>query len=427
MQIEELYRHFLLSTGVSTDTRKIEKGKIFFALKGEHFNGNLFAEEALRNGAILVIADEQHYAKQERIVLVEHALTTLQQLAHHHRRMLGLKVVAIGGSNGKTTTKELTALVLQNRYSVFATKGNFNNHIGVPLTLLSIPEGTEIAVVEMGANHLGETKLLCETSAPDFGLITNNGKDHLEGYGSIEGVRRGNGELYEYLRQHEGTAFVCADQSDLMEMSKDLQRVTYGSKEDATCPGKLAAVFPFLKLMIGQEQFELETQLIGSYNFDNIMAAVAVGLFFGIAREEIQKSIASYVPSNNRSQLLQKDENIFILDAYNANPSSMEAALLNFTQMPAEKKILILGDMLELGTLSRQEHREMIDRIETGKFMKVILVGKEFGSALNLTETQILHFDSVLDLKKWFAGQHYSGCHILLKGSRLIGLEKLVL
>lgn len=427
MHIEELYRHFLLSTGVSTDTRKIEKGKIFFALKGEHFNGNLFAEEALRNGALLVIADEQHFEDHERLILVEHALLTLQQLAHHHRQMLNLKVLAIGGSNGKTTTKEVITLVLQNRYSVFATKGNLNNHIGVPLTLLSIPEGTEIAVVEIGANHLGETKLLCEIGAPDFGLLTNNGKDHLEGYGSIEGVRMGNGELYEYLRQHKGTAFVCADQPDLMERSSDLHRVTYGAKEDATYQGSIAAIFPFLKLKIGNEQHELETQLIGSYNFDNIMAAVAVGLFFGVAMEEIQKSIASYVPSNNRSQLLQKDDNTFILDAYNANPSSMQAALLNFTQMPVEKKILILGDMLELGSLSEQEHREMMESIETENFMKVILVGKEFGKALNRSDTNILHFDSVMDLKKWFAGQHFSGCHILLKGSRLIGLEKLVI
>ncbi|MBX7108524.1 MAG: UDP-N-acetylmuramoyl-tripeptide--D-alanyl-D-alanine ligase [Chitinophagales bacterium] len=426
MQIAALYRQFLLSTGVSTDTRKIDHGKIFFALKGENFNGNLFAEEALRNGALLVIADEPHFAHDARIVVVENALTVLQQLARHHRQVLQLKVLAVCGSNGKTTTKEIISRVLQNRYRVFATQGNLNNHIGVALTLLSIPAGTEIAVVEMGANHAGETKRLCEIGAPDCGLITNNGKDHLEGYGSLDGVRKGNGELYDYLRLHNGTAFVSADQPDLMEDSADLRRVTYGESKDATYQGKITAVFPFLKISLEQEGYELETQLIGRYNFDNVMAAVAAGSYFGIAKEALQQSIAAYVPSNNRSQLLQKDGNTFILDAYNANPSSMQAALLNFTQMPVENKILILGDMLELGAFSLQEHRSMLENIDAEKFMNVVLVGKEFGKALGQSAHEMLHFDTVNDLKSWFQQQHFSGCYVLLKGSRLIGLENLV-
>ncbi|MBK9732048.1 MAG: UDP-N-acetylmuramoyl-tripeptide--D-alanyl-D-alanine ligase [Chitinophagaceae bacterium] len=306
MQITELYQQYLNSSGISTDTRKIEKGKIFFALKGENFNGNLFAEEAIKSGASLVIVDEAIFAQQEKMVVVEDALETLQQLALHHRKALQLKVLAICGSNGKTTTKELIARVLETRHKIFSTKGNFNNHIGVPLTLLAIPARTEIAIIEIGANHLEETTLLCKIAAPDYGLITNNGKDHLEGYGNIEGVRKGNGELYDYLRENKGTAFVCMDQPDLMERSEGLNRITYGETTSADYCGTIRATFPFLKIYLPNSHAEIETLLMGSYNFDNIMAAVAVGNFFGITTSQVAQAIASYIPSNNRSQLLQK-------------------------------------------------------------------------------------------------------------------------
>lgn len=425
MQMEQLYVEFLHSTGISTDTRKIGQGKFFFALKGENFNGNLFALEALKKGAKLIVVDEKHFPDDDRIVLVNDVLKTLQQLANHHRRKLNLKVVAIAGSNGKTTTKELISRVLETSFKIFSTKGNLNNHIGVPLTLLAITEGTEIAVIEMGANHLGETALLCEIAEPDFGIITNNGKDHLEGYRSIEGVRKGNGELYDYLRKSDGTAFVCADQPDLMEMSDGMKRITYGKKEDADCNGRIAELFPFLKIQLTHANCELSTQLIGRYNFDNIMAAVAIAEFFKVPLDHIKRAIASYVPSNNRSQLLQIGSNTFILDAYNANPSSMLAALENFSMMPVKNKTVILGDMLELGKLSRQEHEQIISIIRPEKFQHVILVGEEFEKALKGLTSGAIHFRNVQELKGWFDQQHFSDHCFLLKGSRLIGLEKL--
>lgn len=427
MQIAALYEKFLDSSGISTDTRKIEKGNIFFALKGENFNGNLFAQQAADKGATLIVADEKHFADHDHILLVEDALSTLQQLASHHRRKLNLKVLAIGGSNGKTTTKELISQVLGSAYKTFATKGNLNNHIGVPLTLLSIPAETEIAIIEMGANHLGETGLLCNIAQPDFGLITNNGKDHLEGYGSIEGVRKGNGELYDFLRSNHGTAFVSADQPDLVESSADIKRITYGRHEKADCRGKMVKRFPFLEVEWVNENIVLTTNLIGQYNFDNIMAAVAVGHFFKVTPEMIGKAIATYVPSNNRSQILKQGNNTFILDAYNANPSSMMAALENFKLMPADNKVVILGDMLELGTLSKSEHAQLVSEVMKEPFKKVIFVGKEFGNVLEEAVGHALHFNSVTDLKEWFDQQNFSGYTFLLKGSRRIGLEKLVL
>lgn len=427
MQLAALYKQFLRSSGISTDTRNFEAGKIFFALKGENFNGNLFAQEALQKGAMLIVADEKHFAEEEHILIVENVLTTLQELANHHRRQLSLKVIAIAGSNGKTTTKELISQVLGSAYSIFATKGNLNNHIGVPLTLLSIPVETEIAIIEMGANHLGETGLLCRIAEPDCGLITNNGKDHLEGYGSIEGVRKGNGELYDFLRINNGIAFVCADQPDLMATSMDMKRMTYGQQEQADCRGSIRKQFTFLEVEWINESCLIKTNLIGRYNFDNIMAAVAVGHFFDISPEIIRKAIASYVPSNNRSQILKQGNNTFLLDAYNANPSSMMAALENFSAMPAENKVAILGDMLELGTVSKQEHKLLAEAVLKENFSKVIFVGKEFSGVLDAQSNHLLHFNTVNELKEWFGKQNFSGYTFLLKGSRRIGLEKLVL
>lgn len=426
MQPAELYDHFLSSAGISTDTRRIEKGRIFFALKGPNFNGNLFAEEALQAGAKLVVADEKHFRDHPAIVMVNNALETLQQLARYHRKMLNLKIVAICGSNGKTTTKELMTRVLARQHRVYATKGNLNNHIGVPLTLLEMQRENTIGIVEIGANHAGETMALCEIAMPDYGLITNNGKDHLEGYGTVEGVRRGNGELYQYLRKNNGLAFVCADQHDLMEDSKDLQRVTYGASPQSNYSGKLVEEFPYLNIEWLPEKILLSTQLAGSYNFQNVMAAVATGAYFGVEKMAIQSAVASYVPSSNRSQIVKQGSNVFLLDAYNANPTSMQAALDHFTRMPAAKKILILGDMLELGSYSEQEHRQLISVIDTGKFSHIIFVGKEFKKALNGEMDPFLHFETVSALKSWFEKQHFTGYNVLLKGSRGIGLEKLL-
>jgi UDP-N-acetylmuramoyl-tripeptide--D-alanyl-D-alanine ligase len=426
MQTEELYRLFLASTGISTDTRRIDEGKIFFALRGENFNANIFAKEALEKGAMAVVVDENHFPGNDKIIRVKDVLQTLQQLAHFHRRQLQAKIIAICGSNGKTTTKELTARVLQTKFRIFATEGNLNNHIGVPLSLLSIPTQSEIAIIEMGANHLGETKLLCDIAEPDSGLITNNGKDHLEGYGSIEGVRKGNGELYDFLRKENKPAFVSADQPDLLQMSEGMQRITYGMKENADCSGTIAADFPFLEIVVPKSGRKISTQLYGTYNFSNVMAAICIGHYFKVDEEKIEEAIASYIPSNNRSQVLRKGSNIFILDAYNANPSSMEAALDNFAALPVSNKVIMLGDMLELGAESLPEHAALINSINKHSFEKVILVGSEFERALPQSNHNLLHFKDVTALKEWFTEREFADHYFLLKGSRRIGLEKVL-
>ena len=356
--------------------------------------------------------------------MVDDALKTLQQLANFHRHQIKTKIIAIGGSNGKTTTKELISRVLETTFKTYSTKGNLNNHIGVPLSLLSIHAETEFAVIEMGANHLGETKLLCEMAEPDFGLITNNGRDHLEGYGSIENVRKGNGELFDYLRMKNRIAFVCADQKDLMKMSEGMNRITYGENEAATYTGKIINSFPFLQLQTSNLQ--LQTQLIGKYNFDNVMAAVCIGKYFGVADEKLRKSIESYSPSNNRSQILKSGTNTFILDAYNANPSSMEAALENFRSIPGNNKIVILGDMAELGEATRSEHEAIVHSLQSANLAKVILIGKEFKNADQNSGSGFLHFENVSEVKEWFSKQNFENSYFLLKASRVIGLEKLL-
>jgi len=422
MQIDSLCDLYLKSSGISTDTRTIKAGNLFFALKGNNFNGNLFAEKALQAGASFVIADEKHFPDSEKIILVDDVLKTLQHLANFHRRKLKAKIIAVCGSNGKTTTKELIARVLETSFKTFSTKGNLNNHIGVPLSLLSIKPETEFAVIEMGANHLGETKLLCEIAEPDFGLITNNGKDHLEGYGSIDGVRKGNGELYDFLREKNGIVFVCTDEDDLMKMSDGMERITYGENSFADVSGRILLTFPFLQLQTSD--FKLQTQLIGKYNFENVMAAVCIGKYFGVSDEKIKQAIESYSPSNNRSQIVKRGTNTFILDAYNANPSSVEAALENFISLPEENKIVILGDMAELGDSSEAEHRHVVFKLQTSNFKLVSLVGKEFNQAD--ADRKFLHFENVTGLKKWFDKQRFENCFFLLKASRVMGLEKLL-
>ncbi len=447
MQVSQLYDLFCKSTGISTDTRSVEQGNIFFALKGERFNGNLYAENALKGGAAYVVIDEKYFDENERFILVEDVLKTLQQLANFHRKQLQTIIIAIGGSNGKTTTKELISAVLQSTFKTFATKGNLNNHIGVPLSLLSIKdsakplsgfsttdrvspvEPTDFAIIELGANHLGETKFLCEIAEPDFGLITNNGKDHLEGYGSIEGVIKGNGELFDYLRKENRIAFVNADQQDLMLLSEGIKRTTYGENEISDYKGSINQQFPFLQLTTGNSQ--LTTNLIGKYNFPNIMAAVCIGKYFGVDEEKVKQAIESYSPINNRSQVLKIGSNTFILDAYNSNPSSLNAALDNFFDLPEENKIVIAGDMAELGAASLEEHIEILKKIEKaclpdrqGNWKMVLLVGEEFKKAD--IGNKFLHFKNVIELKEWFGKQSFENYFFLLKASRVIGLEKLI-
>ena len=430
MQTEKLYELFQQSTGIGSDTRSIERGNLFFALKGERFNGNHFAQHAIDKGASYAVIDEPSVTQNEKFIPVDSVLTTLQHLAHHHRRQLKAKVIAVCGSNGKTTTKELITRVLETSFQTFSTKGNLNNHIGVPLSILSITKDAGFAVIEIGANHIGETKLLCEIAEPDYGLITNNGKDHLEGYGSIEGVREGNGELYDFLKKKYHIAFVCADQDDLMKMSKQMFRVTYGSGPEAAYSGKLVAEYPFLE--IETPNGKLKTRLIGRYNFDNVMAASCIGNYFGITAENIKSAIESYKPINNRSQLLNLGGNTFILDAYNANPSSMNAALDSFFSIPSEKKIVILGDMAELGDASRHEHLAILHKLKDyhearpRNLEMMVLVGPEFKKADSNFSGSFLHFKDVSELKKWFREQTFSGYHFLMKASRVIGLEKLL-
>jgi UDP-N-acetylmuramoyl-tripeptide--D-alanyl-D-alanine ligase len=404
---------------------------IYVALKGERFNGNRFAKTALEAGAMAVIADEAVAEGNERMIFVKDALQALQQLARLHRRSIHPRLIAVAGSNGKTTTKELISRVLASSFQTFSTQGNLNNHIGVPLSLLSIQEGTVFAVIEIGANHLGETKRLCEIAEPDFGLITNNGKDHLEGYGSIEGVRKGNGEMFEFLRERGGTAFVCSDQADLMDMSRGLTRYTYGSNHRPDAAGLVKAVFPFLQLEIKNADPEtpvlnLQTRLLGRYNFDNVMAAVAIGKFFRLPAEKIRQAIESYVPSANRSQVLVRGSNTFILDAYNANPSSMDAALESFLSLPAAGKVIVLGDMAELGAASESEHAAVVKKLKAAGAKNVWLVGKEFAKAAEKCTAGFHCFADVHELKDWFRQQPWESTFFLLKASRFMKLEELL-
>lgn len=419
--IEKLYTIFLSSTGICTDTRKLQKGCIFFALKGGNFNGNLFAEQALAEGAIVAVVDEPQNFSSDKIILVDDALKILQQLANHHRHQLNIPFIAIAGSNGKTTTKELIHSVLSTFYNAFATLGNLNNHIGVPLTILSLNKETEIAVIELGSNHLEETAFLCGILQPDFGLITNSGKDHLEGYGSLENVKKGNGELFDYLKLTKGTAFVNADDAELMNASSTLTRISYGSKF-ANITGEVVSDNPFLKIKWNNNL--INTQLFGKYNFANILCAIAIGNYFKITDDNICKGIESYVPKNNRSQVIQLNTNTIIVDCYNANPSSMALAIESFAELTAEKKLLILGDMFELGDYSNKEHKEILNLIEQKHFSNVALVGPAFAKVDNTNKYH--HFASTQKLKEWFDVQKFSNYSILLKASRGMALEKLL-
>lgn len=423
MSIIDLYDLFIHNPQITTDSRNCPKGSIFFALKGDKFDGNQYAGKALASGCVYAVIDNPDYYIGERTILVDNVLKTLQQLAHHHRKVLGLPIIGITGTNGKTTTKELLAAVLSTKFNLLYTEGNFNNHIGVPLTLLRLTHDHEMAVIEMGASHPGDIKELVDIVHPNYGIITNVGRAHLEGFGSFEGVIRTKGELYDYIRRSKGKIFIKKENEYLQSIAKGIEQITYGNGDDAFASGQVVSCDPFLVFNWKQQGklHTIETHMIGSYNLDNVLAAVAVGRFFKIPAERISRAIAAYEPTNNRSQFKKTDNNELIIDAYNANPSSMKVALDNFITMPVQPKAIILGDMRELGPTSDELHAEVVEQIKKGQFDKVFLcgehfskVGKEF-SPFATTEAM------VEELRK----QPLKGYHILIKGSHSMGLEKL--
>ena len=425
MEIATLYTYFKECGRVTTDTRNCPEGSMFIALKGETFNGNAFAKQALEKGCRYAVVDEAQYADDPNIFLVDDCLKTLQMLAREHRRQMGTPIVGITGTNGKTTTKELIATVLQKRYNVLYTQGNLNNHIGVPLTLLGLTEEHEMAVVEMGANHPGEIRTLVNIAEPDCGLITNVGKAHLEGFGSFEGVVKTKSELYDYLRSKEN-AFIFLDKDNhvLCEASAGLKNMGYGLEgDDLYIKGKLHACAPFLAFEWEHEgkTYDVNTHLIGAYNVKNALAAIAIGCRFEVSAEAICEALNGYIPSNNRSQLTETKDNHLIVDAYNANPTSMMAALENFRLMEVSHKVAILGDMKELGEGSVDEHRKIISFLEGCGFERIILVGDEFGKANSGFEW----YKNTDDLKAKISEEKISGKFVLIKGSNSMKLAPL--
>lgn len=423
MSIEQLYDLYKEYPSVQTDSRNVRNGDLFFALKGPNFNGNLFAKHALEHGAAYAIVDEDVDAKNDRIIRVDQVLPTLQQLALHHRRQFKIPFVAITGSNGKTTTKELIHAVLSASYRCYTTKGNLNNHIGVPLTILNIGLDAEIAVIEMGANHQQEIASYCVYTLPTHGLITNCGKAHLEGFGGVEGVKKGKGELYDFLRANNGTAFVMWDYDYLRDMSAGIEKiVSYGTNQaDVTAIVNVAE--PFLSVTVSANgPHEILTKLVGSYNLPNVLAAVAVGNHFNVPMESVVKAIEAYEPSNSRSQLVSYYSNQVILDAYNANPSSMRAAIENLAHIKSDKKVLILGAMAELGADSLEEHKAIVSLISQYEWNKVVLVGGDF----HKIDHPYIQYASSEEAREWFRQQEFEDAYILIKGSRSMKMEKVL-
>ncbi len=424
MKIEQLYQIFLQHPQVQTDSRKVKEGEIFFALKGPSFNGNDYALKALEQGAAYAIVDELVSPSHPRMLLVPDVLAALQQLAHHHRMQFRIPVLAITGSNGKTTTKELITAVLRKRFITYATEGNLNNHIGVPLTLLKIGADAQMAVVEMGANHQREIASYCTLAAPTHGIITNVGKAHIEGFGGEEGVRKGKGELFDFLRDEDGTIFCNADLGYLQDMAKGIsRRVTYGSA-NADFIGRPLHGDKFLSVALLNSGMEttLHTRLVGDYNFPNIMVAVAVGIHFGMDIDTVKAAIEAYEPDNSRSQLLTRGTNQIILDAYNANPTSMRAAIQNFAGMPGQAKLLWLGGMKEMGSEEQREHEELLAFISQFTWKDVVLVGKEFEGLTQAYHWYATSAEAATALKN----QKPEYTQILIKGSRGSKMEQLL-
>ena len=424
MSIIDLYEIFKKYPKISTDSRQIERDSIFFALKGDNFNGNSYAAASLTNGAAFSVIDEAEYKISDRFILVDNVLSALQELARYHRQQLAVPIIAITGTNGKTTTKELVTAVLSKKFRVDCTKGNLNNHIGVPLTLLSINSSTQMGVVEMGANHPGEIAALCDIALPDFGLITNVGKAHLEGFGSFEGVKKTKAELYRFIEQHGGKVFLNTANSHLKEMAGVVETIGYKtSKVGVGIEGELVQSSPF---MVFQVKFPkgwlyIKTSLVGGYNLENALAAVCIGDYFGVGPIDISEAIESYKPSNNRSQFIKTSQNQLLMDAYNANPTSMDAALENFKTFVEPLKGVILGDMLELGETSHEEHQKIVDKLITMSLPMVLLTGKEFSKCRVPSNFQIFK-DSTL-LINHIESINPQGFLFLIKGSRGMKLE----
>ncbi|WP_113923430.1 UDP-N-acetylmuramoyl-tripeptide--D-alanyl-D-alanine ligase [Cognataquiflexum aquatile] len=429
MSIESLYTHFLQSTGVSTDTRKIGQGNIFFALKGPNFNANDFAPKALESGASLVVVDEQRVIPDgdPRYFLVDDVLLALQKLANYHRHQLQIPIIGLTGSNGKTTSKELLHAVLKQKFKTSATVGNLNNHIGVPLTLLAITPDTEIAIIEMGANKQGDIKELCDIAEPTHGFITNIGKAHLEGMGGPEGVLKTKTELFQHLRENKGTVFINSQDPILSNMAKRFENpILYPAKGDF-CEVTFEGADPFVRFRVeGEDKIHLSA-LIGAYNFGNIATALTLGKYFGVPMDQAVAGIVSYQPSNMRSQLIEKRSNLIILDAYNANPSSMEVAIKTFGEMSGKKhKMIILGDMYELGEHTEPEHQKLGEWVSQYKFDKICFTGKHVQAALPKAPISALYFPDPFSFRNWLQDSKLEDYLILIKGSRGMKLEGLV-
>ncbi len=424
MKIPELYALYKKHPSVQTDSRRLKSGDMFFALKGDRFNGNSFARQAIDSGAAYAVIDDEAYAIEGKTIRVDDVLETLQQLALYHRRQFSIPFIAITGSNGKTTTKELVHAVLSSAFITYTTEGNLNNHIGVPLTILKIRPDAEMAVIEMGANHIGEIASYCRYALPTHGLITNCGKAHLEGFGSLEGVRKGKGELFDHLRENKGTAFIMKDYDYLAEMSRGIATViSYGSS-GADVEGTVVHSEPFLGISVtkGPGTGIIQTQLVGDYNLPNVLAAVTIGDHFGVTADKIRAAIEAYQPSNSRSQLLVKGTNKIIMDAYNANPSSMKLAIENFARLHADNKVLMLGGMAELGTDSRAEHQAITELIGRHTWKAVVLVGGDF---LEVGHPYI-SCRNTEEARQWLQQQHFENTHLLIKGSRSMQMEKVL-
>ena len=424
MDIKYIHALFLKSDGISTDTRKIGDNSFFVAIKGERFDANTFAKEALEKGASYVIIDNSNYFIDERTIVVEDSLIALQELAKYHRTSLKLPIIALTGSNGKTTTKELINCVLAKKYNTKATVGNLNNHIGVPLTLLSFTDKTEIGIVEMGANHQKEIEFLCEIATPDFGYITNFGKAHLEGFGGVEGVIKGKSEMYQYLRQNNKIAFVNIDDPIQNEKSIGIKRFTFGSNnKSANVSIDAINANPFVE--VEYENNKISSHLIGFYNANNMNAAITIGKYFDVSDAAIKEALADYIPENNRSQLINLNSNEIILDAYNANPSSMEVAIDNFIKLPMLNKILILGDMFELGTESLQEHKNIVNLLSSQQSIECFFIGKDFNFN-KIIQNNFSFFETFEDFSQFFKKQKIENQMMLIKGSRGMALERIL-
>jgi len=416
MKISDIYKIFNKHPNVTTDTRNIKENSIFFALKGDNFNGNKFAKKAIADGCHYAIIDQDEFKLNEKYILVENVLECLQDLASYHRDQLIIPVIGITGTNGKTTSKELIHSCLSTELNTLATDGNYNNHIGVPLTLLRVKKEHDIAIIEMGANHENEIKYLCEIAKPNYGIITNIGKAHLEGFKNIEGVKKTKKELYDYIKINNGKIFINNDDAILNEISKDIDSISYGLNGEINGSIKESSIFTNVQYKL----HIIETQLIGTYQFYNIMLSIAVATHFGIKLKNISKALTNYKPSNNRSQVIKTESNTMILDAYNANPSSMYEMINSFSKIQNKNKICILGDMAELGECSTKEHLNLIHLLENLK-IKCLFVGNEF-SKLNKTDC----FIDVYNLIDYLKSKPIKDSTILIKGSRSVALEKVI-